>query len=106
MEALRWDASHITTSRSAVHILIFLLISFLLYIIVGSIVLTKFFNAEGIDRIPHLTFWMSYPGLVLDGLNYIRHSIGCFSNEKFTQTSNYSTKFAPGRDTFSQFDPI
>jgi hypothetical protein len=106
----RWDARHITASGSASGILRGLALILCIYMLVGFIVLSKYYSAEGMERIPHLQFWVAYPSLVLDGIYYVKDltgfSNGMGTNGTYERIVNPSTKFGSGRDTFSQFEPI
>ena len=83
------------------------MIGFAIYIFLGSIFLTKMYQADGLERIPHVTFWMGYPALVMDGVNLIRDFIGGSSSAVgLERLSAYSAKPQTTRDPFSQFDPI
>jgi len=108
LKGLSWDMRHITSDRSAFIILRGLIIFFCLYILIGAFLTAKYYNAHGIDRIPHLSFWMAYPGLVVDGIAYVADQLGCDVPPETYQRLNIAvaSKNAGARDTFSQFEPI
>ncbi len=72
--------------------------------------MTKYYDAQGIERLPHMSFWVSYPGLVTDGVFYARDLVGMSSggvSGAYDRISSTSAKFPDAsRDTFSQFEPI
>lgn len=105
---LAWDVKHITQAHSAFIILRGLIIFFCIYIIIGAIIMAKYYNADGIDRIPHLGFWMAYPGLVVDGIAYVSDRMGCEVEPSTYQRLSVAvgSKQVGSRDTFSQFEPI
>lgn len=105
---LSWDLRHITAPRSSFIILRGIIIFFCLYILIGAFFLARNYNAQGIDRIPHLSFWMAYPGLVVDGITYVSDRLGCDVPPETYQRLNIavSGKNSGSRDTFSQFEPI
>lgn len=109
IQGASWDVRHITSYRSSFILLRGLVIVFLLYIICGMIIMVKYHNAQGIERLPHLSFWMSYPGLVTDGVFYVRDMVGLHggggSYDRLSNSSNVKFPDA-SRDTFSQFEPI
>ena len=105
-----WDVRHITEAEAASGLLRGLVIIMLLYFIIGFIILAKFYKAEGIERIPHAQFWVAYPSLVMDGVNYAKDQVGIGyskdSQGSYERIADPSTKFSGSRDTFSQFEPI
>lgn len=105
-----WDVRHITEAEAASGLLRGIVIVMLLYFIIGFIILAKFYKAEGIERIPHAQFWVAYPSLVMDGVNYARDQVGIGSNKdssgSYERIADPSAKFSGSRDTFSQFEPI
>jgi hypothetical protein len=105
-----WDFRHITERDSAYGLLRGLVIIMLLYFIIGFIIMAKYYKAEGPERIPHAQFWMAYPSLVMDGINYARDQVGITSDKgnstSYERIADTSTKFHGSRDTFSQFEPI
>jgi len=59
---------------AAIVILVLLLVGVILYIAIGMFVNWKFKGAENVvDMIPQREFWMSVPGLVVDGCKFIGH---------------------------------
>jgi hypothetical protein len=105
-----WDFRHITKPDSAYGLLRGLVIIMLLYFIIGFIIMAKYYKADGPDRIPHSQFWLAYPSLVMDVVNYARDQVGIGSdkgtNASYERIADPSTKFQGSRDTFSQFEPI
>jgi hypothetical protein len=73
------------------------------------VILAKYYDAQGMERVPHLSFWLSYPGLVMDGVHYLKDLAG-FQNVGgvgYDRISTNSIKYPDAsRDTFSQFEPI
>ena len=103
-----WDSQHLTSERSAFNLLSGILICISLYIMVGACIMAKYYNAQGVDRIPHLSLWMAYPGLVVDGIIFVADQIGFDTSSGTYQRLHVLTnnKSAGSRDTFSQFEPI
>jgi len=105
-----WDVRHITEAEAASGLLRGILIVMLLYFIIGCIIMTKYYNAEGVERIPHSQFWIAYPSLVMDGVHYAKDQVGIGSNREsngaYERIADPSTKFSGSRDTFSQFEPL
>ena len=105
-----WDVRHITQPDAAYGLLRGLVIIMLLYFVIGFVVLTKFYNAQGVERIPHSQFWVAYPALVMDGVVYVRDQIGIggdkIASGSYDRIVDSSNKFSGSRDTFSQFEPI
>jgi hypothetical protein len=108
LAGLSWDLRHITQEHSAFIILRGLVIFFCLYVLIGALIMTKYYNAEGIDRIPHVSFWLAYPGLVVDGIAFVSDRLGCDVPPETYQRLNIAvaSKNVGSRDTFSQFEPI
>lgn len=103
-----WDAQHLTSDRSSFNLLAAILVGLSLYIIVGACIMAKYYDARGIDQIPHLSFWMAYPGLVIDGIVFVADSIGFDITSGSYQRLQVlvNNKSVGSRDTFSQFEPI
>ena len=108
LHGLSWDIRHITEESSAFILLRGIAILFCLYIIVGAMIMAKYYNADGLDRIPHLSFWLAYPGLVVDGITFVGDRIGFDMSSATYQrlTVAVGGKATGARDTFSQFEPI
>jgi hypothetical protein len=108
LAGLSWDLQHITQEHSSFIILRGLVIFFCLYIIIGAFIMAKYYNADGVDRIPHLSFWMAYPGLVVDGIAFVSDRLGCDVSPSTYQRLSVAvaSKNMGSRDTFSQFEPI
>ena len=107
-DVARSSLSHPLSSREPYHILVLLLIVFMLYILVGSIIMSKYYDARGTDRIPHMSFWLGYPGLVADGFDYLKQLIGSPvtspSYQRIAVIPNH--KHHGSRDMFAHFEPI
>jgi len=108
LDVARSSISHPLSSRGPYHILTLLLIVFMLYILVGSIIMSKYYDARGTDRIPHMSFWLGYPGLVADGFNYLKQLIGSpVTSPSYQRIAVIaSNKHHGSRDMFSNFEPI
>ena len=108
LHGLSWDVRHITQEHSAFIILRGLAIAFCLYILVGAIIMAKYYNANGVERIPHLSFWLAYPGLVVDGITFVADRLGFDTSSTGYQRLSVAVngKTLGARDTFSQFEPI
>ena len=103
-----WDAENITDTRSSFNLLRGIVVLFCCYVLIGSIIMAKYYNAVGMERMPHLSFWMAYPGLVNDGVAFAIDMIGSGNREiGFDRISAVpSSKFSGSRETFAQFEPI
>ena len=55
--------------------LIILFVALILYILIGIILNKVVFHKEGpfVQMLPHYSFWVSLPGLVIDGCKFIGH---------------------------------
>lgn len=108
LHGLSWDIRHITEESSAFILLRGIAIMFCLYVIVGAMIMSKYYNANGIDRIPHVSFWLAYPGLVLDGITFVGDRLGFDMSSATYQRLAVAVggKSTGARDTFSQFEPI
>ena len=95
-----WDLNHLTENDSGWTILKTIFIFGFLYIAVGMCIMQKYFNARGIESVPHLSFWVSYPGLVADGAAFVADRLG-FGSPPNTLKSDISS-----RNTFDQFVPL
>lgn len=96
-----WDLRHPTAPDSAWILLRGIFVLACLYVCVGMWVMRAHFNASGLESVPHLSFWMSYPGLVSDGVYFVLSKMGLAGS-----SSNAEKSDSFSLNTFSQFQPI
>ena len=102
-----WDLKHPLRSRTMFNWLRGLLIFGLLYTLAGCYYNAAYLNMNGLDRIPHVSFWLDYPFLVLDGFNFaVMTLIGAGSSGFSFLASSRDSKYASVRDSFANFEPI
>ena len=108
LHGVKWDVMHITSDRSSFILLRGIIVIFLMYILIGMCIMTKVYDAQGHERVPHMSFWMTYPGLVADGVYYAKDLVGAnaCADGTYQRVANPNNKFSGSRDTFSQFEPI
>jgi hypothetical protein len=107
MKSLKFDINHLGWEDSGWGLLKGFLVLVTLYVVIGVIVMKKVYNANGIESLPHLSFWMSYPGLVMDGVSFVMDKLGLSSATPYNSLATVVNKGGnPARDTFSQFEPI
>ena len=102
-----WDLRHPFAYRTLFNWLRGLLVFFILYSLVGCYYKANFEGATGLDRIPHLAFWLDYPQLVMDGVNFLIAKIvgGSAAGLNFLASARDS-KYISARDSFANFEPI
>jgi hypothetical protein len=107
MGSFSYDVKHITGQDSAWGLLKGFLLIATLYLVIGMIIMRKVYDVSGIESLPHLSFWIAYPGLVMDGVSFVMDRLGFSSPAPLNGYTAVATKSGiSGRDTFSQFEPI
>lgn len=88
----------------------------IVYLIVGCVYKSQVLGAKGIEMIPHIGFWMEYPQLVTDGIQYtLQLAAGMFGGQVpgggMLGAGSGRSGFEPigkrgtDRDTFGNFEP-
>lgn len=74
-EEMQYDlyrAEHITNQYAATELLRAVIFWGLVYLGVGCFIKYQLHGAQGINMIPHISFWLEYPNLVSDGVKFSR----------------------------------
>jgi len=102
-----WDLRHPFAYRTMFNWLRGLFIFFCIYAAVGCWYKITYENATGLDRMPNLSFWLDYPQLVLDGVNFSVAKVvgGGTAGFNFVASARDS-KYLSARDSFANFEPI
>mmetsp|Transcript_117393 Transcript_117393/g.191088 ORF Transcript_117393/g.191088 Transcript_117393/m.191088 type:complete len:367 (-) Transcript_117393:73-1173(-) len=99
-----WQAEHLGNRGNAQTLLRHLIEIALIYLALGALYKNQVLGASGMDMIPHISFWMEYPQLVMDGVNYAKLFLTGSAGG-----GNFGGGFEPlgraERDTFAQFEP-
>jgi Autophagy-related protein 27 len=102
-----WDLQHPFSYRSCFIWLRGLLILFVIYSLVGCWYKATYEKAEGINRLPHLAFWLDFPQLVIDGVNFtVAKLVGGGTAGLNFIASARDSKYLSARDSFANFEPI
>jgi len=99
-----WQVENINRPGVASALLRGVFMCALLYLGVGCLYKYQNMGSRGIDMIPHIGFWMEYPQLVLDGIQYsmafLTGLVGQPRSSGFQSVGGVSD-----RDTFAHFEP-
>mmetsp|Transcript_89966 Transcript_89966/g.192933 ORF Transcript_89966/g.192933 Transcript_89966/m.192933 type:complete len:345 (+) Transcript_89966:74-1108(+) len=100
-----WKIEHLDRRGDATDLLRGVLMCAAVYLVVGCLYKYQTRGAGGIDMIPHIGFWMEYPQLVLDGINYSRALLRELSGLPKGASSFQAVGGTSARDTFAHFEP-
>jgi hypothetical protein len=106
-----YKAEHLEERDAAATLLRNVIEIAVVYLIIGVAYKHQALGARGVDMIPHIGFWMEYPQLVRDGIEYTRQLAGDvvgmdFSSEARTYAGGGFEPMGRGeRDTFAHFEP-
>lgn len=113
VNSIVWNVEHIDHSNAAVGLLRGLLELAAVYLVIGCIYKHFAFGSQGLEMIPHLSFWMEYPALVADGVKYSMilvqgttggFDVGSSSSISGRGSGGFQPIGARDRDTFSNFE--
>lgn len=65
-----WTVEHMDRRGAASTFLRGFIFYAVIYLLIGSAIKYQMMGARGLDMIPHIGFWVEYPGLVVDGFLY------------------------------------
>lgn len=104
-----YNIEHITQRNSATNLMRGILGFGAIYLIVGSAMKYNMEGARGIDMLPHIGFWMEYPKLVMDGVQYSKMIAYTYMGQSpggisYSGSAGF-TEIGAERDTFSTFQP-
>lgn len=109
-----WNVEHLQQRGVASELLRSIVLVGLLYLAVGSAIKYQSMGARGIDMIPHLGFWMDFPGLVKDGVGYAQYLVLDMMGKDQRSTiiggqsggmASFQPKSSSERDSFGNFEP-
>lgn len=100
-----WNVEHLGKHGVGSGMLLDILMIALVYLGVGSAYKYQTMGARGIDMIPHIGFWMEYPKLVSDGMNYSMMIVGGWIGQPSLKGGGGYQPVGSDRDTFSHFEP-
>lgn len=108
-ESVVWNVEHIDHYGAATGLLRGIIEVGVVYLICGAIYNYQAKGARGIQLIPHVGFWMDYPALVMDGVQYamqlVSQHTGQSAPHSFSESGGFQTLGAAERDTFANFEP-
>eukprot|EP00439_Symbiodinium_sp_Y106_P022468 s4335_g2.t1 len=105
-ESVVWNVEHIENYGAATGLLRGVIELGLIYLVCGALYKYQIHGAQGLQLIPHLEFWMDYPALVADGVQYSKVLLSQFGGGGGKADGFESFPPAPAeRDTFANFEP-
>eukprot|EP00929_Paragymnodinium_shiwhaense_P053772 TRINITY_DN26940_c0_g1_i1.p1 TRINITY_DN26940_c0_g1~~TRINITY_DN26940_c0_g1_i1.p1 ORF type:complete len:383 (-),score=67.68 TRINITY_DN26940_c0_g1_i1:46-1194(-) len=67
-----WNLEHLEKRGVASKMLRSMIMLGVAYLCIGALIKSQTTGARGVDMIPHIGFWMEYPALVSDGIEYAK----------------------------------
>mmetsp|Transcript_89151 Transcript_89151/g.288259 ORF Transcript_89151/g.288259 Transcript_89151/m.288259 type:complete len:363 (+) Transcript_89151:78-1166(+) len=112
-----WNVQHLENYGVATELLRGLFFAAVVYFVGGAAYKHQALGARGIDMIPHSSFWMEYPGLVVDGANYSMALVvellsgasargGAGTGAGGGPSGGLIGRGGADRDSFSNFEPM
>eukprot|EP00403_Amphidinium_massartii_P011699 CAMPEP_0178415698 /NCGR_PEP_ID=MMETSP0689_2-20121128/23684_1 /TAXON_ID=160604 /ORGANISM="Amphidinium massartii, Strain CS-259" /LENGTH=343 /DNA_ID=CAMNT_0020037023 /DNA_START=179 /DNA_END=1210 /DNA_ORIENTATION=- len=102
-----WNVEHIHQHGASSTLLRGIIWIALIYLGIGVTYKHQVLGARGLDMIPHVGFWMEFPGLVVDGMRYsamaVSEIVGNGGLE--SRNSGFQPMGGSARDTFTYFEP-
>lgn len=107
-----WNIEHLENYGMATSMLRGILELAAIYLIVGCGYKYYATGAVGMDMIPHISFWMEYPALMMDGVQYAKNAFGAGDGFASGASGGGASRagFEPirsssERDSFASFEP-
>ncbi|CAE7319262.1 unnamed protein product [Symbiodinium natans] len=102
-ESVVWNVEHIDSYGAATGLLRGLIELGLIYLACGAVYKYQMHGARGLQLIPHVDFWMDYPNLVADGVQYSKVLLSQMGGK--AQGFESFPPASAERDTFANFEP-